>query len=93
MTDWKKVYSDIKPELLDTTSSQSVVYERKDLHQEEVPNPFDEEAEPRQQWVYDEREYSKDEYEALHSPAFEMLMQNLSEVEVNLISLSLGEGI
>lgn len=90
MTDWKKVYSNTKPELLDTVSSQSVVYERKDLHQEKVPNSFDEEAE---QWVYDEREYSKDEYEALHSPAFEMLMQNLSEVEVNLISLSLGEGI
>lgn len=64
MTDWKIVYSDVndpKPAEVDTTSSQTVVYERKNF--EEVTIPATQEGESDIVcWQYEERELTKEEY-------------------------------
>ena len=44
MTDWKTVHSTAieKPSALDTTSSSSTVYERKNIEQETTTDPYTE---------------------------------------------------
>ena len=89
MTDWRQVRSSqqSRPKEIDTDSA-TTVYERKDIHQETITDPMTEEQ--YTEWVYDERSYSKEEYANLNSPSFQLLMQNLSEIEVDVMSLSLG---
>ena len=64
MTNWKEAYSSYdapKPAELDTTSSPTDVYERKDF--EIVTHPAIEEGEEeRKEWKYLERTLSREEY-------------------------------
>ena len=91
MTDWKTVHSTAteKPSALDTTSSSSTVYERKNIEQETTTDPYTEQE--ITQWKYEERTYTKQEYELLTGPMMQTIMQNLSDMEVDIMSLSLGE--
>ena len=87
MTNWKIAHSSAidKPVELDLTSSATTVYERKDIEQEVVIDPTTKEE--RTQWVFQEREMTKDEYDELQSPTTKILMQNLSDLVANILEL------
>lgn len=87
MTDWKTIHSSAqtRPLEIDMASSQYYVYERKNIHQEEIEDIENES--PILQWVYEERKYTKEEYENLKSATTQLLMQNLSDVAVDLAIL------
>ena len=61
MMDWKTVQGSqpTKPEEFDTTSSEVVVYQRRNVHIVEVE---DMEGTKTTLWEYDERELTKDEF-------------------------------
>lgn len=61
MMDWKTVQGSqpTKPEEFDTTSSEVVVYQRRNVHTVEVE---DMEGAKTTLWEYDERELTKDEF-------------------------------
>ena len=59
MTDWKKVQGDSYPELVDTTSSASTVYERRNVTEETTEMMG---GEPVVVFSYEERTYTKEEY-------------------------------
>ena len=61
MMDWKTVQGSqpTKPEEFDTTSSEVVVYQRRNVHTVEVE---DMEGTKTTLWEYDERELTKDEF-------------------------------
>ena len=63
MTDWRVVYSDYsnKPEVLDTTSSSTTVYFRKDIEEVEIADPMNE-GETHKHWKYLERTCTQEEY-------------------------------
>ena len=84
MTTWKTVHGDRQPAVLDTTSSSFVVYERKNIRQETVT---DMDGTQRTEWVYEEREYTKDEYNMMLSPAIQGVQQVLSEIQLAVDSL------
>lgn len=88
MTDWKKVRSSAteRPLEIDTLSSEYYVYERKNIHQEEIK--FSEQEETVTEWVYDERKYTKDEYANLNSATTQLLMQNMSDMAVEIAILN-----
>ena len=64
MMDWKTVQGSqpSKPEEFDVTSSDTVVYQRRNVHTVEVEN---EDGSKTTLWEYDERELTKDEYTRL----------------------------
>lgn len=66
MTEWREAYSGIepKPEAIDTTSSPTTVYLRKDFEEVDVPSAGMEEegSEPTKQWKYQERTCTPEEY-------------------------------
>ena len=84
MTDWKNVHGDKEPTELDTTSSNFVVYERRNIQQETVT---DADGTERKLWAYEEREYTKDEYAMMLSPAIQGVQQALSELQLAIDSL------
>ena len=87
MTNWIVVHSssETRPSELDTTSSNFVVYERENIHQE---SRIDESSGIEiTEWVYNERTMTKEEYESLSSPATRLLMQNLSDIEANILDI------
>ena len=84
MTNWKTVHGDREPAELDTTSSSFVVYERRSIQQETVQ---DMDGTERTEWVYEEREYTKDEYAMMLSPAIQGVQQALSELQLAIDSL------
>lgn len=86
MTNWKTVRGDVKPAVIDTTTSSFVVYERRNIHTEEVSDGNDEGG-TRTMWVYDEREYGKDEYAAMTAPATAAIMQGISDLELSVAML------
>ena len=79
MTDWKTVHDsrpDQPPEL-DTTSSKSTVYVRRNIQRETVQDSMGEGS--VQQWVYEQKTYTREEYTDLMSPAMQTLMQGLND--------------
>lgn len=84
MTAWKTAHGDREPATLDRTSSSFVVYERKNIRQETVT---DMDGTERLEWVYEEREYTKDEYSMMLSPAIQGVQQALSELQLAVDSL------
>ena len=84
MTNWKTVHGDKEPALLDTTSSGCVVYERRSIQQETVT---DMDGTERTRWAYEEREYTKEEYAMMLSPAIQGVQQALSEIQLAVDSL------
>lgn len=85
MTTWKTVHGDVEPAALDKVTSSVVVYERRNIHQEETEDPMTKET--RTEWVYEERETPVDEYNQLHSPATQTIMQSLSNLELQVAML------
>lgn len=88
MKDWHKVHDSrkIRPPELDTTSSATTVYQRRDIHQETQET----EQGPITEWVYEQTEYTREEYEAMTSPATKAIMQAVSGLELSVAELALG---
>ena len=75
-----------KPTEWDTTSSPTVVYQRKNI-EEQTRQGIDGE-EDRTVYVYSERTMTQEEYARLQaeleSPATKMIMQSMSAIEMNM---------
>lgn len=92
MTEWKEVRDSRteQPETIDTTSSAAVVYERKNIRQETREVTMGEEVQTVTEWVYDQREYTRAEYDDMTSPATKTIMQAISSVELLAMQTALG---
>ena len=91
MTEWKKVH-DSRPERpgeIDTTSSTSTVYERRNIQQETREIGFGENATTYTEWVYEQREYTQEEFSQMRSPATQSIMQAISDLELSIASIGL----
>lgn len=84
MTEWKTVHGDNAPALIDTTSSATTVYERRNVREETVEIS---EGVTVQGYVYEERTYTMQEYEQLTSPATQAIMQSMSALELQVAML------
>jgi hypothetical protein len=89
MTDWKTVHDSrtTTPEELDTTSSSSTVYERRNIRRETVTVGGSEDAATMEQWVYEQREYTQEEYAMMRAPAIQSVQQALSGIELAIAML------
>ena len=82
--EWKTVYCgyDNKPEAIDTTSSSTTVYERRNF--EEVVTKLSsldgEEEKEIKQWKYEERTYPKSQYELIQAVVEKINLKHESEV-------------
>lgn len=92
MKDWKEVHDSRaeKPTALDTTSSSSTVYERRNIRQETREVTMGDEAQTVTEWVYEQREYTRAEYDDLTSPATRAIMQEMSRIELSQAESALG---
>lgn len=86
MTEWKEVHDSRadEPAALDTTSSAVVVYERRNIRQETREVTTGDQPKTVTEWVYEQREYSREEYAALTSPATKAVMQAISDLELTV---------
>ena len=86
MTDWKTVHDGaaVQPAVIDTTSSETTVYERKNIRQEERSVGLGDNAATVTEWVYEQREYTREEYAQMHSPATQSIMQAISDLELSV---------
>lgn len=91
MTEFKTVRDSRQemPATLDTTSSATTVYERKNIRQETRTEQMGEESHPVTEWVYEQREYTQEEYAAMHSPATQIIMQAISAVELSVAMIGI----
>lgn len=89
MTDWKTVHDSrsTTPEALDATSSSSTVYERRNIRRETVTVGSGENAATAEQWVYEQREYTREEYVMMRAPAIQSVQQALSNIELAIAML------
>ena len=89
MTDWKTVHDSRTPtpEALDATSSSSTVYERRNIRRETVTVGGGENAVAAEQWVYEQREYTQEEYAMMRAPAIQSVQQALSNIELAIAML------
>lgn len=89
MTDWKTVHDSraATPEELDATSSSSTVYERRNIRRETVAVGSGENAAAVEQWVYEQREYTQEEYAMMRAPAIQGVQQALSNIELAIAML------
>ena len=87
MTDWKTVHDSRaeQPPVIDMTTSETTVYERKNIRQETTTGPM--EGETVTEWVYEQREYTRAEYDMLVSPAIQGVQCALSEIELAIAGL------
>lgn len=94
MKTWRTVHDSriTRPPELDTTSSATTVYERRNIRQEAVADAMGENAETVMQWVYEQREYTREEWAAMNSPATQTIMQAISDLELSVALLALGGG-
>lgn len=92
MTDFRTVHDSRteRPEPIDTTSSESTVYERQNIRQETRTDEMGGEAREITEWVYEQREWDRAEYEATISPATQAIMQAISGLELSVAELSMG---
>ena len=86
MTDWKTVHDSRaeKPPVIDMTTSETTVYERKNIRQETTTGPMEGAV---TEWVYEQREYTRAEYDMLVSPAIQGVQCALSEIELAIAGL------
>ena len=89
MTDWKTVHDSrtTTPEALDGTSSSSTVYERRNIRREAVTVGGGEGTATMEQWVYEQREYTREEYDMMRAPAIQSVQQTLSGIELAIAML------
>ncbi len=86
MTDFKTVRDSRveQPPAIDTTTSSSTVYERRNIRQETRTEEMGGEKREITEWVYEQREYTQAEYAQLTSPATQAIMQAISDVELSV---------
>ena len=89
MTDWKTVYDTrtTTPETLDATSSSSTVYERRNIRQETRSVGIGDTDATVTEWVYEQREYTREEYDMMRAPAIQSVQQALSGIELAIAML------
>lgn len=89
MTDWKTVHDSrtTTPEALDATSSSSTVYERRNIRREAVPVGIGDTDATMTEWVYEQREYTRGEYDMMRAPAIQRVQQALSGIELAIAML------
>lgn len=87
MTEFKTVRSSApeRPAEIDTESSEFYVYERRNIHRETFPVGDGEETVT--EWVFEQREFTKEEYDMMLSPAIQGVQQVLSEIQLAVDSL------
>lgn len=92
MKTWYKVRDSRteRPSEVDATSSATTVYERRNIQQETIQDEMT--GGTVTQWVYEQREYTQEEWITMHSPAMQTVMQAISDVELSVALLSLGGG-
>ena len=86
MTDWKTVHGENAPLELDTVSSVTTVYQRRNIH-EYYPVGPEGETSTTPAWEYEERTMTQEEYAMLQSPMMRTLMQTMSDLEVQIAML------
>lgn len=91
MTNWQTVRDGAasKPAAIDTTTSAFVVYERKNIRQETATLGEGDNAITTTEWIYEQREYTREEYEAMRSPATQKIMQAISDLQLDVASIGL----
>lgn len=89
MTDWKTVHDSrtTTPEALDATSSSSTVYERRNIRQETRSVGIGDTDATVTEWVYEQREYTREEYDMMRAPAIQRVQQALSGIELAIAML------
>lgn len=89
MTDWKTVHDSrtTTPEALDATSSSSTVYERRNIRRETVTVGGGDMDATVTEWVYEQREYTREEYAMMRAPAIQSVQQALSGIELAIAML------
>lgn len=89
MTDWKTVRDSrtTTPEALDATSSISTVYERRNIRQETRSVGIGNTDATVTEWVYEQREYTREEYDMMRAPAIQSVQQALSGIELAIAML------
>lgn len=89
MTEFKTVHDSRveEPTTIDTTSSETTVYERKNIRQETVTRGEGDDAITTTEWVYEQREYTREEYNMMLSPAIQGVQQALSNIELAIAML------
>lgn len=89
MTDWKTVHDSrpTTPEALDATSSSSTVYERRNIRREAVTVGIGDTDTTVTEWVYEQREYTREEYDMMRAPAIQSVQQALSGIELAIAML------
>ena len=89
MTDWKTVHDSAKvqPAAIDTTSSETTVYERKNIRQEARSVGIGDTDATVTEWVYEQREYTREEYDMMRAPAIQNVQQVLSGIELAIAML------
>lgn len=92
MNDWREIRDSRvdRPAVLDTTSSAAVVYERRNIRQETREITMGGEVQTVTEWAYEQREYSREEYADMTSPATKAIMQAVSGLELSVAELALG---
>lgn len=92
MTDFRTIHDSRveQPAAIDTTSSATTVYERKNIRRETVTMEMGG-GDPVQitEWVYEQREYTQEEYAAMHSPATQTIMQAISDLELSVAMIGI----
>lgn len=89
MTDWKTVHDSLTttPVALDATSSSSTVYVRRNIRREAVTVGGGDDTATMEQWVYEQREYTREEYDMMRAPAIQGVQQALSSIELAIAML------
>ena len=88
MTDWKEAHSTgAQPSEIDTTSSSTTVYERRNIRQEERSVGTGDTAVTVTEWVCEQREYTREEYDMMRAPAIQSVQQALSNIELAIAML------
>ncbi len=89
MTEWHEVKDSRpeRPDVLDKTSSQATVYERRNIRQETTTFEMGGASSTVTEWAYEQREYTAEEYQMMISPAIRGVQQTLSEIQLSIDSL------
>ena len=92
MSEWNEVHDSRaeQPTVLDTTSSATTVYERRNIRQETRQVTMGTDTQEVTEWVYEQREYTVEEYAELTSPATKAIMQAISGIELSVAEAALG---
>ena len=82
MTGWREVHDSRqeRPTELDTSSSGTIVYERRSIRQETRSDPMGGDAAEVMEWVYEQREYTREEWAAMNSPATKAILEAVAGV-------------